>query len=138
MRLYCRCGLPPSLCLCAELPTLEVRMGVVLMMHRREPAKSSNTARLVMAMIPAAKRVVVGARDRVSAVAKLPAGRRLLLFPLQGAEELHPPDQIMPIGGSAHLADDVHGLGHHVPLARTDDRQLPIAEFDLLVDDPLV
>jgi DTW domain-containing protein len=85
-----RCGLPKRLCLCAELPTLDVRTRIVLVMHRREPLKSSNTARLAMAMIPGALRVVVGARDRVPAVAKLPLGRRLLLFPLAGAEELSP------------------------------------------------
>lgn len=59
-------------------------------MHRREPAKSSNSARLALAMLPEAARVVVGARDRVPAVAKLPPGRCLLLFPLEGAEPLGP------------------------------------------------
>jgi DTW domain-containing protein YfiP len=83
-----RCGLPPVLCFCAELPTLDVRTRVVVVMHRREPAKSSNSARLALAMLPEAERVVVGARDRVPAVAKLPTGRCLLLFPLEGAEAL--------------------------------------------------
>jgi DTW domain-containing protein YfiP len=83
-----RCGLPLRTCLCAELPSLRVRTRLLVVMHRREPAKSSNSARLALAMIAEGERVVVGAHDRVPVAAQLPAGRKLLLFPLEGAEEL--------------------------------------------------
>jgi len=85
-----RCGLPARFCLCAELPRLRVRTRLVVVMHRREPWKSSNTARLALAMIADAERVIVGARDRPSDAAQLQPRRRLLLYPFEGAEELCP------------------------------------------------
>ncbi len=46
------CALPPSLCLCAELPVLAARTRVVLLMHHVELRKPSNTGRLLAQLLP--------------------------------------------------------------------------------------
>jgi len=85
------CWLPTALCLCAELPRIAVHTRVVVMMHRREAATSSNTGRL-------AARVLEGASVRVRGVEgppdsePLPPGKRLVLFPAAEARLLTPED----------------------------------------------
>jgi DTW domain-containing protein len=84
------CRLPTALCLCATLPRLAVRTRLVVVMHRREAISSTNTGRL-------AARVLEGASVRVRGSMRadaepLPEGRRLLLFPAEGARVLGPED----------------------------------------------
>lgn len=87
------CWLPLALCLCAELPRLAVRTRVVVMMHRREAATSSNTGRLAARVLEGASVRVRGlARGDESDPAPLPAGRRLVLFPAAEARLLTPAD----------------------------------------------
>src|ERR1700712_824836 len=45
------CGLSPNLCVCSMLPALEPRVHVVIMAHRVELAKTTNTGRLVSRML---------------------------------------------------------------------------------------
>jgi len=81
-----RCGLATALCLCAELPRVATRTNVVLVMHKNELGRTSNTGRLALAVLERAKLsvrgVLGGSRDEP------PPGRRLVLFPAQGAREL--------------------------------------------------
>ncbi|MBM4363699.1 MAG: DTW domain-containing protein [Deltaproteobacteria bacterium] len=83
------CGLPPLLCLCAEIPRLQIRSTVVVVAHRFEWGKPTNTGRLVVAAL-------AGARVRLHGVegperdAPAPSARRLVLYPLPGARVLQP------------------------------------------------
>jgi DTW domain-containing protein YfiP len=87
------CRLPLALCLCAELPRLAIRTRLVVVMHRREAITSTNTGRLAAAMLEGARVRVRGARDATGAVTEpLPPGRRLALFPREGARVLGPED----------------------------------------------
>jgi len=85
------CWLPVALCLCAELPRLAVRTRVVVMMHRREAATSSNTGRIAARVLEGAS-VRVRGGDPAIAVDPLPSGRRLVLFPAAEARLLTPDD----------------------------------------------
>lgn len=85
------CRLPEGLCVCAELPALTVRTRVVVVLHAREAITSTNTGRLAARMLGGAE---VRVRDRQPGPepAPLPAGRRLTLFPREGARVLGPED----------------------------------------------
>lgn len=84
------CGLPEARCLCAELPRLTVRTRVVVVMHRIEAVRSTNTGRLAAAMLSGSTVRVRGAQG--AAVEGPPEGRRLVLFPAEGARALTPDD----------------------------------------------
>src|SRR5687767_6335461 len=85
------CWLPRPPCLCAELPRLIVRTRVVVVMHRREAITSTNTGRLAVTMLSGAS---VRVRGKLEPIAPLPEGRRLVLFPMEGARELGPGDAL--------------------------------------------
>ena len=85
------CWLPTALCLCAELPRIAVRTRVVVMMHRREAATSSNTGRLAARVLEGAS-VRVRGGDRATEPTPLPSGKRLVLFPAAEARLLGPQD----------------------------------------------
>ena len=85
------CWLPVALCLCAELPRLVVRTRVVVMMHRREAATSSNTGRIAARVLEGSS-VRVRGGDREIDPDPLPPGRRLVLFPAAEARLLTPED----------------------------------------------
>lgn len=90
-----RCGLPGSLCLCAELPRVPTTTELVVLMHKTEIGKSSNTGRLALAVLERARRSIRG-REGVAPEIP-PAGRRLVLFPMPGARELTPSDAQAPL-----------------------------------------
>jgi len=81
------CWLPLPLCLCAELPRVASRTRVVVVMPQRESITSTNTGRLAAQMIEGAVVRVRGLRDG-PAPAPVPDGRRLVLFPQEGARLL--------------------------------------------------
>ena len=86
----CRgCGLPQEMCLCGALPRLSVRTRVVLLTHRIERTRSTNTGRLVARLLEGAE---VRVRGEVAPQPRspLPEGRRLMLFPSPGARALSP------------------------------------------------
>jgi DTW domain-containing protein YfiP len=68
-----------------------VRTRVVLLTHRAEHRKSTNTGRLVALALQGAEIRLQGERD-APARPPLPEGRRLLLFPGPDARELGPED----------------------------------------------
>ena len=90
----CRgCGLPEEMCVCGELPRLAARTRVVLLTHRIERTKSTNTGRLVASLLEGAEVRVRGELDRdLRERPPLPEGRRLVLYPAPGARELSPED----------------------------------------------
>lgn len=90
------CHLPSALCLCAELPRLAVKTRVLVVMHRREAITSSNTGRLAVAVLEGARVRIRGALDD-GPRPPLPSGRRLALFPREGARVLGPQDAAEPI-----------------------------------------
>jgi len=88
----CRgCGLPEEMCVCGELPRLSVRTRVVLLTHRIERTKSTNTGRLVARLLEGSS---IRARGELEPKERppLPEGRRLVLYPAPDARELSPED----------------------------------------------
>lgn len=82
------CGLPVAVCLCAELPRLQIATRVVLVMHHVEAFRGSNTGRLAVRMLAGAEVRLRGGQTQGLPSAPLPEGRRLLLFPSPGARVL--------------------------------------------------
>ncbi len=82
------CRLPQARCLCFEVSCLEVSTRVVVVMHRNERLKSSNTGRLAGRMLSGAELIVRGMPDAVDSPRT--SGQRLVLFPGSHAEELAP------------------------------------------------
>lgn len=80
------CGLPEDRCVCASLPRLVARTRVVVVMHRVEAVRSTNTGRLVARMLEGATVRVRGGREDEAAT--VPAGRSLVLYPREDARPL--------------------------------------------------
>jgi DTW domain-containing protein YfiP len=90
------CALPPALCMCAEVPRIVVRTRVVVLVHRNEVPKTTNTARFVAKMLDGAELRVRGERAG-EPPGPLPEGRKVVLFPAEGARELGPDDRGEPL-----------------------------------------
>ncbi len=91
------CLLHLSLCLCAELPRLETRTRVLLVLHRDEARKPTNTGRLAARSLVDSELVIRGERGHGEPPLSWPAERTpLLLFPSDDA---------------APLADAARGVG---------------------------
>lgn len=86
------CRLPEGLCACAHLPRLCARTRLVLILHRREAITSTNTGRLAALMLEGAEVRVQARRLPDTPPPPLPEGRRLVLFPGEGAREISPAD----------------------------------------------
>lgn len=80
------CGLPPVYCVCPRLEAIESKTRVVVVMHRNERLKMSNTGRIVARLLTRAEVRVRGTLTNVER--PLPEGRRLVLFPGTAAREL--------------------------------------------------
>jgi DTW domain-containing protein YfiP len=79
-----------SLCLCALIPRVATRTRLVLVIHRYEDRKPTNTGRLAAECLTASRIVVRGrdgARDGDD-LGLAPGSRPLLLFPHDGARDL--------------------------------------------------
>lgn len=83
------CGLARALCLCSELPRIATKTRVVVVMHRIELPKTSNTGRLAMGVLNDARLFVRGGRDAPN---RAPTGRRLVLYPSAESRPLCPDD----------------------------------------------
>lgn len=85
------CGLHGSLCVCPLVPRLETRTRLVLVIHRYEHRKPTNTGRLAAACLTNHQIVVRGHEEHpTEAIAWDPRSEPLLLFPHEGAEPLAP------------------------------------------------
>ncbi|MFO0754990.1 MAG: tRNA-uridine aminocarboxypropyltransferase [Byssovorax sp.] len=118
------CWLPSALCICTYLPRLSTRTRVIIVMHRREAVTSTNTGRLAAQILDGAELRVRGRKDAPEPP-PLPEGRRLTLFPREGARPLGPEDAgavlLVPDGTWSQarrlvLRDDVLRAGEVVSL----------------------
>lgn len=84
-----RCRMHGSLCVCALIPRIETRTRVVLVIHRFEDRKPTNTGRLATECLPNSAVLVRGHEGAPSAPFVRPAGTTaLLLFPHEDARPL--------------------------------------------------
>lgn len=75
-----------SLCVCPLLPRIETRTRLLLVMHRYEDRKPTNTGRLATLCLPNSEVLVRGHEGAASAPLGLPADSQpLLLFPAEDA-----------------------------------------------------
>lgn len=98
------CRLVCAQCICQAITPLSVRTRVVLVVHRNERLKSSNTARLAARLLAGSALVVRGLRSDErdgDGSDDVPTGRRLLLFPGSHARELTRADADAPPGTNA-------------------------------------
>lgn len=78
-----------SLCFCALIPRLETRTRVVLVIHRTEDRKTTNTGRLATECLTNSEVVVRGHTERESEPVPIALGSTpLLLFPAEDAVPL--------------------------------------------------
>ena len=84
-----RCRMHDSLCICALIPTIETRTRLVLLIHRREDRKTTNTGRLATLCLPNSEVVVRGEIDeRTTPFVPDPARQPVLLYPSDDAVPL--------------------------------------------------
>lgn len=86
-RVRCRrCQMHASLCICSLLPRIETRTRVVLVIHRLEARKPTNTGRLAIECLPNSELLVRGHEESPSAgLVTDHASRAVLLFPHEDA-----------------------------------------------------
>jgi len=80
------CGLSDSLCLCPALPELAPRTQLVILAHRIELTKSTNTGRLVARMLGERAQLVQSQEELAEGA--LPAEHSFVLFPTEDAVPL--------------------------------------------------
>lgn len=94
-----RCALPPNSCLCGEVEPLTLATRVVVVMHRREVHKTTNTVRLVpLTLVNSQVRVIGLPHERAHLDGLAEAGQRVaLLFPGPDARVLTADDAREPL-----------------------------------------
>lgn len=80
----CGCGLSLNLCLCSQLPSLRARTRIVVLAHRVELEKSTNTGKLVARMLGAHAELVQSHEPWQSAA----PSKSVVLFPTDDARPL--------------------------------------------------
>jgi DTW domain-containing protein YfiP len=81
-----RCRMHGSLCICAMIPRIVTRARLVLVIHRYEDRKPTNTGRLAAECLANSEVVVRGFEDRPSTpLAIAPDAQPVLLFPHEDA-----------------------------------------------------
>lgn len=84
-----RCRMHSSLCVCPLIPRLETRTHVMLLIHRAEDRKPTNTGRLATECLPNSQVIVRGREESPTQPFEAPPGyRALLLFPHEDATPL--------------------------------------------------
>jgi DTW domain-containing protein YfiP len=89
-----RCALQLHLCLCAHVQPIDLATRVIVLRHRRELHKTTNTGRLVSLTLANGEVRTFGARDQAFDAANLvdPSRRVLLLYPTEDSLEIAPDD----------------------------------------------
>ena len=90
VRVRCkRCQMHDSLCVCALIPRVDTRTRVVLVIHRFEHRKPTNTGRLAIECLPNSEVLVRGRKTRPSdPFVPVPGAQPVLLFPHEDAVPL--------------------------------------------------
>jgi DTW domain-containing protein YfiP len=84
-----RCRMHSSLCVCALIPTLQTRTRLLLVIHRAEDRKPTNTGRLAACAMPNSEIIIRGrAEERADSIVLDPRARPLFLFPHEDAVPL--------------------------------------------------
>lgn len=84
-----RCRMHASLCVCPLIPRLDTRTRVMLVIHRAEDRKPTNTGRLATECLPNSEVIVRGMEESpTQAFAPPPGYRPVLLFPHEDATPL--------------------------------------------------
>lgn len=95
-----RCRVHVPLCFCSELPSLETRTRVLLVVHRDELKKPTNTGLLAVGCLRRGEVLVRGHEAEGPEALPEVTGRGLLLFP---APEATPLDELVPMAGEVTL-----------------------------------
>lgn len=83
-----------SLCICSLIPRLETRSRLVLVMHKAERRKPTNTGHLATRSLVNSETIVRGVEGQPDPEVTWPDGTvPLLLYPSEGAEVLAPQDR---------------------------------------------
>lgn len=94
-----RCRMHQSLCVCALIPRIVTRTRVVLVIHRSEDRKPTNTGRLAVECLVNSEVIVRGHRGSQAEPLPIPAGTTpVLLYP---AEDAVPLEVLAPDLGDA-------------------------------------
>lgn len=118
------CGSSLTLCMCAELPRLELRTKIALVIHRHEVLRSSNTGMLAVRALANSELRIRGETRRTLDLSDLlsPDYRSLLYFPSAEAVELTPelvaedarPIQLIVPDGTWRQARKIHSRQHEL------------------------
>lgn len=94
-----RCQMHTHLCVCDDIPILELQTRIALVMHKRERTKTTATGPLALMALPNSELFVHGVEESPLDLTHLHReGRRvLLLFPSENARELTPPEDERPV-----------------------------------------
>lgn len=80
-----------SLCICALVPRLETRTRLVLVMHKAEQRKPTNTGHIATMSLVNSETIIRGVENMPDPPVTWPEGSEpLLLFPAEGAKPLEP------------------------------------------------
>ena len=96
-----RCNVRPDLCICAHIPRITPPVEVLIIRHRRERWKSTNSAPLALAALEGARMLEWAGRGAPFSPPTLPEGRSFLLMPGPGAR----PADALPPGATAVALD---------------------------------
>jgi DTW domain-containing protein YfiP len=110
------CGLNKNLCICAQIPRLELKTRVVLIIHAKELKRTTNTGTLATAALVNSEIKVRGLGHENLQGLLNPAYQSLLFYPAKDAIELTPelitnfnkPIQLIVPDGNWRQASKVH------------------------------
>jgi DTW domain-containing protein YfiP len=94
-----RCRMHSSLCVCALIPKLDTRTRLVLVIHRAEDRKPTNTGRLAAEAMPNSEVIVRGRAEQ-------PADDRIVLDGTTRPLFLFPHEDAVPLESVATVAGD--------------------------------
>jgi len=118
---YCR--LTPGLCVCGDLPRIETRLRVLLILHAKEVERQSNTGMLAHRMLVRSEACVFGSWDEEfpEEALRRPDTDYLVLHPLDDAQVLTP-ERAAPAPGRTTTLVVLDGTWHQ---ARRMTRRVP-------------
>ncbi len=102
-----RCHLRRDLCICQQAPRLSAPLNLLLLTHPNEPAKASNSGRLLFNALPGCRSAVWQRRQSGPWLQALASGeglQLLLIFPAAEATTAAPPDPATSLNPAAQLA----------------------------------